>query len=385
MNDHSSSVRQPRVLLCITRLGLGGAEQVALTLLELLQQRITFAVFTAYSTIDDEIGVRMRNQLTASGVRWFHGSRWPVKRGGLLLAGLALGRAIREFQPDCLHYHAEIAEACGATMLQLNPTLARVAALRTVHNSNYWRFWPRIGRWTDRKLAGATVVSVSTAAQTEFVRYRTDSGMAPQLVPAVIPNGVNLPALPPRTASLNPKRISLMFAGRFEEQKGPDILAQSLPQVSLPPNCDADLVCYGHGAFEPLLRNLATHPPPRWTVHVEPPSPRIVEEMKSFDVLLMPSRFEGLPLLAIEASLSGLPVVATDAPGLREALPSAHPWKAPPGDSAAFARAIEQAVREPHTWAPAVRAAQELARVRFSPAAMSEAYFELYSRCVRRA
>ncbi len=42
----------------------------------------------------------------------------------------------------------------------------------------------------------------------------------------------------------------------------------------------------------------------------------------------MPSLFEGLPLTAIESSLSGTPVIINAAPGLEETLPSDWPLKA---------------------------------------------------------
>lgn len=379
MSDAASTDRRPRVLLCITRLGLGGAERVAFNLMELLRERVTFAVFTAYSAVDDEVGKGMRAELVAAGVPWFRGTRWPIKRGGLLPAGLALARAVREFQPDCIHYHAEIAEACGATMGQLQPSLARVPALRTVHNSIFWRFWPRIGRWTDCRLAHAGIACVSDAAAAEFARYRADSGVAAASRAQIVPNGVALPAKPPRAAPRDPQRPRLVFAGRFEAQKGPDVLAAALPLVSLPAGCEPELVCYGHGALEPELRAQAARPPRGWRIEVRAPTPHLVAVLDDFDLVLMPSRFEGLPLLAVEAGLCGLPVLATDAPGLREALPPDHRWKCPPGDPAAFAGLIGRALRETSQWEPSVRAAQDLAQQRFSPAAMGDAYLALYS------
>ncbi len=69
-----------------------------------------------------------------------------------------------------------------------------------------------------------------------------------------------------------------------------------------------------------------------------------VEVMRSHDVLLMPSRFEGVPLVMLEAMALGLPVVASDLPGPREFLASTCLF--PVGD---LHRAFEQvnALRDP--------------------------------------
>jgi glycosyltransferase involved in cell wall biosynthesis len=103
-----------------------------------------------------------------------------------------------------------------------------------------------------------------------------------------------------------------------------------------------------------------------------------------FDVVIMPSRFEGLGLVAIEATLSGLPVVIADALGLREALPADYPWRAVPGDHQSLARALTAALAETQRWPDVVREGQRFAQARFSPKAMRDAYLRLYERAAGR-
>jgi len=380
MNPPPDSPRRLRVLQCITRLGLGGAERMAFGLMDTLRPRVDCAVFTVHGAGGDAVGAGLRHELAATRTPWFAGTAVPMKAGGMLPGASALARAVGSFRPDVVHFHSETPESCGAMLAQFSPAFARMPMVRTIHNSVFWRYWPRIGRWCDRRLAHAHIACVSEAAREEFLRYRADSGAdRPPAEPGVIYNGVALPPLAPRPGPEHPGRRRVLFAGRFEMQKGADVLCQALAQVCLPADTRGELTCMGHGAQAARVRALAANPPPGWSVTVLPPAAGLAAVFPHHDLVVMPSRFEGLGLVAIEATLCGLPVVATDAPGLRETLPADYPWRARPGDAASLAQCLGTALAETGRWAETVRAAQYFARTRFSPAAMGEGYEQLYA------
>lgn len=65
------------------------------------------------------------------------------------------------------------------------------------------------------------------------------------------------------------------------------------------------------------------------------------------DVIALPSLWEGLPLTLLEALAAGLPVVASDVGGAREALgPHLRAGLAPPHDAGALAQAVVRLMRE---------------------------------------
>lgn len=378
LETNRSASERPRVLQVITRLGLGGAEQVSLSIVRGLRSEVHSAVFTVHGHGNDDVGREMERSLRELGVPWFQGTRCPMKAGGPLPAAWALARAVREFAPDVVHCHAEPAEATVATWRALFARRAKhIKVLRTVHNSVFWRFWPRVGRWVDRQLAEADVVAVSEAARTEFLRYRAESRGLPTPQVKVIYNGVSLAPQPARPLSDSTSR-RVLFAGRFEDQKGVDVLARALSRVELPQGVRGEMTFIGHGLHEPLLRELATHPPTGWRVEIRPPVGRLPSVFSSQDLLVMPSRFEGLGLVAIEATLCGMPVVATDAPGLREALPADHPWWVRPEDEADLAKVLTAALGAPTHWSGTVASAQSFATQRFAPRVMVDGYNHIF-------
>lgn len=372
---------RPRVLHVITRLGLGGSERVALEVVRSLCAESDFAVFAVHGADGGTVSKRMEADLAAMGVPWFRGTGVPMKRGGMVPAAIALARSIRVFRPDIIHFHSETPESCGAMMHLLFPGTRHRCMVRTIHNSVFWRYWPRIGRWCDRRLAEAHVACVSHAARDEFRRYRADSGAAPLSVdPVVIPNGVAIIPRPPRCGPADAGVRRIVYAGRFEPQKGTDVLARALPLVSLADGVRGELVFVGDGSQETLLRNLAGQPPKGWSVAVRSPVGYLPDLLSEFDLLVVPSRFEGLPLVPLEAILCGVPVVATNGPGLREVLPPGYPWQCRPDDPADLAACLSRALEETAGWSGAVTLAQHFAQKHFSPAAMRDGYRHFYAR-----
>jgi len=70
--------------------------------------------------------------------------------------------------------------------------------------------------------------------------------------------------------------------------------------------------------------------------------------LTAFDAVALPSRFEGLPLVAVEAAVAGVPVVAYAVDGLIDMLDP--PFAVPPGDETAFGTTLMQVLIEPGRW-----------------------------------
>ena len=141
-----------------------------------------------------------------------------------------------------------------------------------------------------------------------------------------------------------------------------------------------ELVVFASGSLEDKLKAMVEDPPAGWVVRVEGPVPDLRRRMRAFDLFIMPSRYEGFGLVAVEALLEGLPVVATTAPGLAEVFPAGYPFLSEPNDAAAFAEVLQSALGSRPTWADSVHSAGEFARAKFSVATMCDGYADLYRR-----
>lgn len=113
-----------------------------------------------------------------------------------------------------------------------------------------------------------------------------------------------------------PGRVQLLYAGKLDSSKGVPWLLRSLRQVEAP--WHLHLVGGGSGAERDLCLRLAAEHGDRVTVHGVLPHQELGSLMRQSDIFVLPSFFEGLPLVLLEAMACGCRVVTTDLPGSRE-------------------------------------------------------------------
>lgn len=235
-----------------------------------------------------------------------------------------LRRIVRAAAPDLVHLHSSKAGLAGR--------LAVRGAVPTVFQPHAWSFaavqgvlaaaglyWERrAARWAD------AVLCVSE-------RERRDgeaAGIAADW--RVIPNGVDLRRFPPadpaarRSArmalGLEPDAPLAVCLGRLCRQKGQDVLLDAWPVVAerVP---QARLALVGDGpdaaALADRVRALPEPFGARLAGGVGDPRPWLV----AADVVVLPSRWEGMALAPLEAMATGRPVILADVPGARECLP----------------------------------------------------------------
>ena len=247
-------------------------------------------------------------------------------------AGLAGRLAVRGTRPTVYAPHAWSFEAVRGAVATA-ATAWEVAA----------------GRWAD------AVVCVS---QDERDRGLAAGVSAPLVV---VPNGVDLQALRPRRPRPARSRLGLadrptvVCAGRLSEQKGQDLLLAAWPGV-LDRVPDAQLVLVGDGPERAALEAVAPA-----GVSFVGARDDVADFLTAADVVALPSRWEGAPLVPLEAMALGRPVVAFDVDGVRAALGSAGVVLAP-GDVDGLAAALADLLLDPERAAAAGTAARARAQ-----------------------
>ena len=226
-----------------------------------------------------------------------------------------LRHVISGWQPDIVHLHSSKAGLCGRLALR--------GRLPTIFQPHAWSFdaltgpmrvvaakWEGVGaRWTD------VIVCVSEGER------RAGAVLGQEHDLRVVPNGVDLDHWAPpgeneRDAArerlgLGPGPLAICV-GRLSRQKGQDVLIASWPGVRarVP---DATLLLVGAGPDRARLAASAG-PGIRFVGDVDDARPWLIAS----DVVVAPSRWEGMSLALLEGMACARSVVATDVNGTEE-------------------------------------------------------------------
>ena len=184
---------------------------------------------------------------------------------------------------------------------------------------------------------------------------------------------------PPDDAS----RDGLLFVGRLTAQKGVDVLLRALALPPLDGAAAPTLTVVGDGPEAAPLRALAdalgVAGRVRWLGALPPDA--LAPHYAAARALVVPSREEGLGLVAVEAQLCGTPVIAADSGGLPDVVRhGATGLLVAPDQPAALADAVASLLADERTAARLGAAGREAARTAFTPAAAAARHAALYAR-----
>lgn len=239
---------------------------------------------------------------------------------GLLLAG----------EPDLVHLSG------GPGGLQLLRRLPVPVVFTAHHTYSQSHGLLRLERaLSPLEAAGYRRAAVVAAVSKATARAVVGLGVSPQRVQVIAP-GIRL-----RSPGAPVERESglMLFVGRLEPEKGPlDALEAMRRVIEVRPTARGLLV--GAGSLEGVVRR-QTDADDRITLRSHLSDEELATEYRRAQVVLMPSQFEGLGLVALEAMAAGAAVVGYDVVGLQDTI-GANGTLVPVGNVAELAAACRR-------------------------------------------
>ena len=308
-----------------------------------------------------------------------------------------LAGVIRAQAPDLVHVHGHFAASLGQVAIQL---AGRVPTIYSVQWPAYLDDdgpYSRVRNWLAERLScglARRVVAVSDHDRESLLQRRLcvpakltviHNTYDPERIAAG--DGTSLP-LVARARSEADGGPVLGFIGRLVDQKGCEVLVRAMPQVlALHPT--ARLTIVGDGPQRPRLQSLVNDLDLQKAVVFAGFQPVTGALLDRMDALVVPSIYEPLGIVALEAMARGRPVVASAVGGLPEVVEDGKTGVlVPAGRVIELAAAINRLLDSPQTRQSMGRAGLQRVRERFSPdlciAAYAAEYRALASRLCRR-
>lgn len=295
-----------RVLHIITSLNIGGAEKLMVDLLPKLKAKgveTELLLFVGNRTM-------FYDQLERENIKIHvfaeEGSVYNPKHL------LRLYRFLKKNKFDVIHTHNTAPQLFAAIVSVVSHLRLVTTEHNTTNRRRSWKWYRSIDQWMYNKYK--SVISISDAADQNLKEYLSINDDNEKYL--TVYNGVDISKLENAVATYaqTAKKIITMVAG-FRQQKDQDTLIKSF---ALLPKGQYELWLVGDGERREELKTLVDSEGLNDTVKFWGIRQDIPSILKSSDVIVMSSHYEGLSLSSVEGMAVGKPFIASDVDGLHE-------------------------------------------------------------------
>jgi glycosyltransferase involved in cell wall biosynthesis len=354
--------------------GVGGLERAVADVCSALADRghhVTLVTATPTHSAADDSVLRVSELIT---VPWAEGGR--LRRGGVLDRAVHYPRFVRRVA-EALQARDTVFDAAighGAAAAAFIPLHETGQVRRLLINPHGMEEFSADG--LKRALLAPQRALVRRAARHADRAIALDAFLVPDVMHnlglvrervAIVPNGIDVarvdrlagPVVPPTDDA--PTIVSL---ARIEPNKGLDVLAAALGMIRDALPADWRWLHIGDGAARPQVEaairraGIGMHA----TLLGRLPDAELHRTLAAATLFVHPTRYEGSPLVMLEAMTHRLPIVASAVGGIPDkVIPDETGWLVPPDDPAALSAAIHSAL----SLSPAIlRAVGERGRTR---------------------
>jgi glycosyltransferase involved in cell wall biosynthesis len=228
-----------------------------------------------------------------------------------------IAQALVDFSPDIIHSHH--LWLVSAIARQLAPTIPMVTSCHSTDLRQFHlcpQLQERVRPWC-RQIDRVLALSRDQKVLIEQI-FGIEAGRIDLVGGGFAAEYFNF-----RTKDQRPP-VRLLYAGKLSFAKGVDSLLRVFATLA-DSNLELHLAGSGSGAEEKRCLDLAKTAGDRVYLHGRVSQPQLAGLMGSAHLFVLPSLYEGLPLVLLEALASGCRIITTTLPGCRELLESVDP------------------------------------------------------------
>jgi glycosyltransferase involved in cell wall biosynthesis len=360
------------------RSGITGVEKVVQLLVDGLPRErfVSYLAYPAAGALRDRLGSRCSAMFDGEPRRWYD-RRYVVE-----LSDFIRKHGIELVVSHGLRFDWHAALAARRTAIP-HVVVRPVALADEIMPASRRRLFALVDKWTLRSCA--VVVAVSQASRLRMLRTQR----VPVEKIVVIPNGVAIPvvsaaerAAARRGLDLEPEARIVGAVGQLIPRKSFDVMVQALGRIH-DAHPDVVGVILGEGPERARLAALARSLDVRLLLPGFVSDPRAV--VASFEIAVLPSRAEGMPLAVLESMALGVATVATAVAGTPEVIEDGiSGCLVPPSDPAALAQALTRLLDDDARRAAIAAAGEQRITAQFTLRGMLAAFESLFEHTVAR-
>lgn len=302
-------------------------------------------------------------------------SRYPMRRqlnpGDFLAIGHVMRRA-RETEADVVHGHGAKGGAYARMVLN-RPRALRAytphgGSLLFGHDTLAGKFYLNTERFL---MLRGDLFLFESGFSMEMFRRKIGT---PRALVRVVHNGVSRQEFEPVTA--RPDATDLVFMGELRMLKGIDVLIDAIALLRRDGR-PVTATVVGDGLDRDVLLAQVERLSLSDAIHFTGAMPARQAQTLG-RIMVVPSRAESLPYVVLEAAAAGVPLITSKVGGIPEIYGPLSGTLVPPGDSAALARAIVQAMDQPEATRDTAMRLRERVAASFSVDSMVDGVLAAY-------
>ncbi|RBP51485.1 glycosyltransferase [Arenicella xantha] len=359
LNDMTS--KKPRIAIIITRSDIGGAQNHVRSILAGFSSECDLLLVSGSEGLLTEYARQLRVQVEVCP---------SIDSYNVVGATFRLLAVLRRFDPGLVHTHSALASMSGRIA-------AKVLGIKTLYTVHGWHFAGLdVGVRRRLQVAMEKIMRPLTdfwITVSEFdLRLGLSAGILEGGRSKCIPNGIPDEQIERTERPFGQLRV--VFVGRASYQKNIYGALQVLENAGE----DVRMTIYTSGAGAAELFDLVSISKAKERCEIVLDEPRAGSLLGDYDVMLVTSRYEGMPLSVIEGLRAGLCIFSTDVCGMSELVGAKNGRLYPMTDFVGMAKSLNQVALDDVGLKSMQRESRRLYAEKFSEKLMVQAISHVY-------